>query len=138
MPPHSLLNSSSAPGDSGETIEPVTQRSTSRIEKELITRPTPDRTRNQNTKRIKAAQKHHHNSTRIDNLTLDRCSHKNAEIRKNAHELIRCSSDKRLYSSASMSRTARSRPTSAARAIMLWPIFSSTIEDISAIARTFL
>ena len=38
---------------------------------------------------------------------------------------------------AIISRTARSIPTSAARATMLWPMFSSSTESICAIAWTF-
>ncbi len=39
-------------------------------------------------------------------------------------------------SSATMSRTARSMPVSAARDTMLWPMFNSTISDIAAIGIT--
>ena len=42
------------------------------------------------------------------------------------------------FSSATISRTARSRPTSAARAMMLWPMFNSTMCGEATMGRTLM
>jgi len=111
VPVHSLLYRTPAVRNCREAIQPRAQGASRRVEVELISCPSADRTGNQHAKQIEPAEKYQDYGAGVHNLPFDSGCNENSQVRKNA--------PKNVHNNASMSRTARSKPTSAARAMML-------------------
>ena len=111
VPVHSLLDRSPAVRNCRESIQPCTQGASRRVEIELISCPSADGTGNQHAKRIEPAEKDQDDCACVHNLPFDSGGNETSQVWKNA--------PKNVHSRARMSRTARSKPTSAARAMML-------------------
>src|SRR5262245_40545808 len=131
---NSLLNQPSAPSDLFEPIEPHIQTAFCGVEPELVACPPAHGSGNENTHWIESPERRQHDGAHIYQLAFNRCGGQNSKIGIDGHSVRPRSHT--YASNSNMSRTARSSPTIAARAIMLWPMLSSTICDISLMGGT--